>query len=562
MNPKYIPIYDLETSDLDKDYGQVLEAAMVTLDENFDIIKHSELVLPVAPRIDVPPSPRASLVHGINFESLRERGMTEYDFAIQFSQYMSTPGSMISGYNTMGFDDEIMRRTLFRNGLDPYGHEWRDGNCRFDVLNLVRMLYSWDPESLIWPEVDDKVSLKLSDIAPINDVAHAHAHNALSDVLATAGLLKKISKLGSRVFDQALRQTDKREMKRLVAKRAPLFHSSSFYSAEQGYSSAILPLIVDSQSANKILCIDLTKDPSALLDMSTEEIRHYLFTPRHQLEENAPNVPVTAIQLNKQPSITEIQNVPPSLHQRMGVDVKECEEKARLIMSHRALSTRIQQAFKHDLDEPSDVYGTLYSGGFYLPEDTVRRDKMHQVDSNGLPAIASSDADELMRGATDPRLVELATRIKGLNFPGSLTSPKEQERFSQYLQRRLHSGEVGSTLEQAREEIDNVRLEQILSVKDEEILQDLELHLDWLESQSLQNDNLNLGLIQDTPSPLEMGATVGGQPYKKPTSETPVQNQPPQGRSSASVQTEEQNPSSKRALIDGPKPEGFRPCPF
>lgn len=490
MSSRRYVIYDTETSGLNYDYDQILEAAAVTLDEGFNLIPGSEQTFTLRPRIDVPPHPEASLVHGLNMERLRTTGMSEYEFSEAFLRYVSVPNTFIGGYNSLSFDDEVLRRTLFRNLRDPYGHEWRDGNARFDLLNIVRTLYAWEPDSLNWPTGEDgKVSMKLGEIAAANRIKLDNAHDAMADVLATAELFQLVNRLGLHWPGRCLDLTNKREAERLMSKRAPLFHVSPFYTKDRCYSSLILPVVRDATNGNKVLCIDLTQDPTDMLAMTAEEMRHYKFTPRNELEGVIPDVPMLGVQINKQPSLAELSEVPASLHARMGVDVRQCLEHAKMIVKSPDIAARLQEAFKVNMGPARDTFGSIYSGSFFNPADSRRRENVHMKGPGGLPVLATTDAEQLSKGAQDRRLHDLIVRAQGLNFPGSLTNPKSHDEFLDYLEARLFGDPEGGenlalTLFEAREAARMCRLDRALTPEQEDTLQDLEAHYDWMETEA------------------------------------------------------------------------------
>lgn len=564
-----IRIYDLETSGLDYDYDQVLEAAMISMDKDFNIVAGSEQVIPVCPRIDVPPHPEACLTHQLSLADLREKGFSEYDFSTKFLEQVSQPKTFIGGYNNLSFDDEVMRRTLFRTMRDPYGHEWRDGNSRFDVLNIVRTLYAWDPDTLNWPKNEEGgVCLKLSSMTKANNLTHDNAHNALSDVIATAELLQLIKNLGTPWLDKCLELTNKRAVERILAKRTPVFHVSPFYTRDRCYSSLILPVIKDLQSDNKVLCVDLTEDPTELLKMSAEEIRYYRFTPRNELQENPPSAPVTSISINKQPSVAEMADINPSLHARMGVDMNLCLERAKMIAADRGFASRLQQAFKLDLPPPKDTFGTIYSGGFFSRSDTFLREKVHLLDHNLQPSISSAKAGDVLRGSQDPRLEELAIRMQGINFPHALTNPADHERFLKYLERRLGGeDQMGLSVNGAREAIDLCGLNRILTAEDEAVLDDLREHLDWMEKQAGLMRTLLLEMGTNHESGL-LSRPAADQEQSKSTPEKEPENSvaPSQGRRRAVLpfptSLRRTRPEQAPANTEKAPQEEGTPCPF
>ena len=50
---------------------------------------------------------------------------------------LAAPGTCGAGYNTLRFDDEMTRYSLYRNFFDPYAREWQGGNSRWDLIDVV-----------------------------------------------------------------------------------------------------------------------------------------------------------------------------------------------------------------------------------------------------------------------------------------------------------------------------------------------------------------------------------------------------------------------------------------
>src|SRR5690625_6851793 len=68
---------------------------------------------------------------------------------------LGQPGTCGVGYNSIRFDDEVTRYTLYRNFYDPYEREWRNGNSRWDIIDMVRMARALRPEGINWPDYED-----------------------------------------------------------------------------------------------------------------------------------------------------------------------------------------------------------------------------------------------------------------------------------------------------------------------------------------------------------------------------------------------------------------------
>ena len=124
----------------------------------------------------------------------RREGMKEAEAFARIAEEMSRPETCTLGWNSLRFDDEFVRHGLFRNFHDPYEREWRGGNSRWDLLDVMRLAHALRPEGIIWPRREDgATSFKLEHLALANDVREGDAHEALSDVYATLGMARRLS---------------------------------------------------------------------------------------------------------------------------------------------------------------------------------------------------------------------------------------------------------------------------------------------------------------------------------------------------------------------------------
>ena len=87
---------------------------------------------------DIVPTPESCLVTGITPQQTLARGIDEWPAMSEVDRIFSTPGSSVAGYNNLRFDDEFIRYALYRNLFDPYAREWRDGNSRWDLIDVAR----------------------------------------------------------------------------------------------------------------------------------------------------------------------------------------------------------------------------------------------------------------------------------------------------------------------------------------------------------------------------------------------------------------------------------------
>jgi len=182
--------YDVETSGLNPCFDQVLTFACIRTDLELNEIERQTITICL--RKDIVPSPNAFLVHGLTYDKLA-LGINEYKAALKIHKIVNTPGTISLGYNSLGFDDDFLRFMFYRNLLDPYSHQYANECARMDILPITILFRIFHPESLSWPQIDGKPTLKLDFISRENNfVTSGRAHEALNDVEAVIELSKKM----------------------------------------------------------------------------------------------------------------------------------------------------------------------------------------------------------------------------------------------------------------------------------------------------------------------------------------------------------------------------------
>jgi len=184
--------YDVETSGLNPAFDQVLTFASIRTDLELNEIERQTITISL--RNDIVPSPTAFLVHGLTYDELAH-GISEYTAALKIHSIFNTPGTISLGYNSLGFDDDFLRFMFYRNLLDPYTHQYANGCSRMDILPITVLFRIFSQDSLIWPQIDGKPSLKLDLISRENQfLTSGKAHEALNDVEALIELTHKLSR--------------------------------------------------------------------------------------------------------------------------------------------------------------------------------------------------------------------------------------------------------------------------------------------------------------------------------------------------------------------------------
>jgi len=145
------------------------------------------------PAPDFLPDPESCLLTGILPQHCQAQGVPEHAFAARIEAELARPGTVGVGYNSIRFDDEVTRFLFWRNLIDPYAREWKDGCGRWDLLDVVRAAWALRPDGIAWPTNDEgRPSFRLEHLTTANGLAHEAAHDALSDVRATIAMARLV----------------------------------------------------------------------------------------------------------------------------------------------------------------------------------------------------------------------------------------------------------------------------------------------------------------------------------------------------------------------------------
>lgn len=201
--------HDYETFGADPRRDKPAQFAGIRTDMDFNIVGEP-VVLYCQPPADMLGHPEATLITGITPQVALERGVPEPEFIETIVAEMAVPSTCSVGYNSLAFDDEVTRHTLWRNFFDPYAREWQNGCSRWDIINMVRLAYALRPDGIEWPKREDGTpSFKLEHLATANNLVQERAHDALSDVHATIGLARLIRDKQPKLFDYVVHNRDK-----------------------------------------------------------------------------------------------------------------------------------------------------------------------------------------------------------------------------------------------------------------------------------------------------------------------------------------------------------------
>lgn len=434
--PASFLFYDLETFGADPRTSRIAQFAAMRTDADLNEVEAPISVF-VKPADDLLPSPMATAITGIAPQDALRDGIGEAEaFALIFEE-MARPQTCSAGYNSLRFDDEFVRYGLFRNFYDAYEREWRNGNSRWDLLDVLRLARALRPDGVVWPQREDGfTSFKLEHLATANDVRVGDAHEALSDVRALIGIARRFKQAQPRLWEYALRLRDKRFAASLIDPVAmlPALHVSSRYPAARLCAAPVIPLARHPRIDSRIVVFDLEQDPQALLSLRPDEIADRLYTPAADLPEGEERVALKEVHLNRCPALIAWNHLRPDDFERLCIDPVRAEYRAaQLREAGPELVEKVRRVYANDAARvPSDVDASLYDAFIGDGDKRLFRD------------VRATAPEELARAAfdfRDARLPELLFRYRARNWPHTL-SAAERERWDAYRRHRL-DGESG-----------------------------------------------------------------------------------------------------------------------
>ena len=451
--PASFLFYDLETFGTDPRRTRIAQFAGIRTNADLEEIEPPHEVF-VRPAADLLPSPGATLVTGITPQDALQRGVCEAEAFARIHALMAEPQTCALGYNSLRFDDEFIRHGLFRNFFDPYEREWRNGNSRWDLLDVMRLAHALRPDGITWPTREDGApSFKLEHLAAANGVRVGEAHEAVSDVRALIGMARLFRQAQPRLWEYTLRLRDKKFAASLldVVGMTPLLHVSQRFPATRLCAAPVVPIARHPHVDNRVIVFDLAEDPTPLLDLDAATIGQRLYVSAEDRAAGVERVPLKEVHLNRSPMLVAWDHLRPADLERLRIDADEVHARAERLRARAGeVAEKVRQVFAARAEYPPvDVDGALYDG---FLDDADRR-KFPDIRSTAPEALAA-------RGFTfrDPRLPELLFRYQARNWPESLDAAGTA-RWREFRRARLGGAIPGSehTFASYRAELEALR---------------------------------------------------------------------------------------------------------
>ncbi|WP_338485143.1 exodeoxyribonuclease I [Pseudomonas trivialis] len=427
--------YDYETTGINPRSDRPLQVAGIRTDHDLNEID-APVNLYCLPSDDILPHPAACAITGITPAILAQQGLAEADFMTRVHAQLAAPGTCGAGYNTLRFDDEMTRYSLYRNFFDPYAREWQGGNSRWDLIDVVRTAYALRPEGITWPEQDGRVTLKLERLTQANGIDHGQAHDALSDVRATIALARLVREKQPKLYDWLFQLRSKQRVMDQIRLLQPMVHISGRFSAERHYLGVVLPLAWHPRNRNALIVCDLGLDPQGLIELDAETLRQRLYKRRDELAEGEMPVPLKLVHINRCPVVAPLSVLRAQDRERLQLDMD----------SYQARALRLTDAQDVWRDKLMAIYAEEDFAANEDPEQQLYAGFIGDRDRRLCEQVRAAEPAQLARQQwpfDDHRLPELLFRYRARNFADTLSS-EEQQRWKLFCQQRLSDAQWGA----------------------------------------------------------------------------------------------------------------------
>jgi exodeoxyribonuclease-1 len=389
--------FDTETTGLKRGFDQILHFAAVRTDVNLNEVARFEARSRLQPH--VLPHPSALRTNGLPIEQLTDANLPSHYAMVGDIRrtLISWSPSIFVGFNSIRFDEEMLRHALFQS-LYPAYLTSNHRNCRADALSLVMAADAVSPAQLVVPISDEgRRTFRLQHLAAANGVAHARAHDAMSDALATVELCRLVYQRSPELWQRFVRFSNKATVADFVDAEDG-FVLTEFFGGE-AYHTPVVCVGVDPDQANGRICLSLNQDVGQLAEMNDAELQAHLA--------QKPS-PVRRFRINAAPTLTAFFDAPE--HMLDGGSIDHIEDQARRVKADANLRTRLVAAYiatREPYPLSPHIEERIYNG-FPGPDDEGRANAFHQASWSDRLAITNfRSGSDKPASANNPRSAQL-----------------------------------------------------------------------------------------------------------------------------------------------------------
>ena len=439
--------YDFETTGLDTKFSQPIQIAAVCLDSNFNELDRMDEKCKL--KDGIIPHPSAMLVTKVPINLLKN-GQSFYDMMdYVYDKFKPWGPAIFIGYNSMRFDEEILRSSFFQSLHDPYLTN-TNKNLRTDLFKIILGLIALDNTIIKIPitEKTKKPSFKLELIANENGIEHIKAHDALSDVYATIDVAKIIREKAPDYWDECMKTISPRGLIEYIDTN-DFFYAAPEHGAANITYKPISFLTSNPNNHKELAFFDLNNDPKTYHEAGISKITSMI--------ESRQKV-IRLYQANKSPIILSSDFMSSS-----GIfkddEIHKFKEKSEELSIYDDFIEKVNFALVERYDdfqitrEPSEfLEGQIYNGGFYSSIDKEKINLFKNCDNPKEKYIISKEFQ-------DRRLREISYRVLFSESPNVFSDQELLDR-KRFIADKVFCTEEKvkwCTLERAKNEIQSIK---------------------------------------------------------------------------------------------------------
>lgn len=256
----------------------------------------------------------------------------EYDFAESLQGlFIEQADTLLVHFSDRISVDEFLRNLMWRNLLDPYRHEWLNGNLMFNLFNVVRI------GTKLYPHImKPGKTFALNDICKVNNIV-VSGDGVTSNLQKLEKLMKFISTKLPKYFKQCISLCNKAYCRGLLANKEPI----RLLDPHTDEDRIVMPIGVGT-NPNQYICFDLAYSFRDCIDQ--------IHSCRSMSD--LSQLGVVSVALNKQPFILPLPE-PLSNHQVSDVALIRQD---KIVLNYASLVLKGH----NDQLSPSDAYFQLY----------------------------------------------------------------------------------------------------------------------------------------------------------------------------------------------------------
>jgi exodeoxyribonuclease I len=370
--------YDFETTGTNPAFDQPLQFAAILTDDDLNEIDRVNLRCRLAPHIL--PSPMAMAITGVMPAMMTDPSLPSwFEFAqLLQEQIQKWSPACWTGYNSIRFDEEVLRQTFYQNLQPELFVTQLNGNQRMDILRAVQSIRMLAPEVLAWPEVAGRVSYRLDQLAPANGFVDHDAHDAIGDVLATIHIARRIRDRAPSLWSELLANRDKSGVMARVSEGRPMLLVENHFGRVEIRHGCFCG--VQDGFPNSVAFFDLEAgDPANLVDAGDDAIMAAI-VGRQRL--------IRFVAINRDPSLFHLSDPSPGLVRRAAIVAIRPD-------FHRRVGKAMAERYE-DREEPEHIEQRIYSG-FYSAQDKGLLEKFQHTDAQTRGSVLREISDERLR---------------------------------------------------------------------------------------------------------------------------------------------------------------------